>query len=586
MNFNMNKNKIINIAYKKLLRNNFQHSEIKEFLDKNTKYENIENFLQYIVKLSYKSYHNESIEMAIVLREYAEKNLNNINTNIILSKDNLIKNISLLTNDELALIHGWNATNKNSITFDFEDDCFLNIHDLKNYEYLDFMAINYQEIKGNWFNSKINQKINQCYGENRIYLFTKIQDKNLFIGKYEFQKNIRFIIDDFNIPGFLIKKEGTDSDDVDLLIKKFDVYNFKKIKSSFKLLKSRLYTEILKYENDSDKLDELFSLFNDHLPFLTTLIKKTIKEYNLNLYYFINDKYHLMIKEINKINYSLTENYSILNKFEMLILTNSYNFLISNKVFSNFENDLFLITDKKIEKDNFKIKGYKSYNNHFFDLDLNKKIFNTTKVENLITVFKRIDIDKYLFLGFYIVNNMNLIKDKSKSYLEYDLKKINHNLFTKYIINSSKKSINNSYQQIFNNLIEKNELLSQFGSIYNKRIREIKKISLKTKGINYQINSYIKKMQRDVDKKNINEYWSKDFLKIVNEIDTNFEIIKNFNVEEIIKNNLLDMDVIATQFLKNNIYDEELKKITYLDINFTQNKKEKILNLINKNNKV
>ena len=434
MNFNMNKNKIINIAYKKLLRNNFEHSEIKEFLNNNSKYENIENFIQYVINLSYKSYHSQSIEMAIVLREYCEEILKKIDTNIILSKNNLLENISLLTNDEIALIYGKNYNEKNSIIFDFEDDCFLNIDELKNYEYMNFIAINYPEIKNNWINSRINQKINQCYGENKIYVFSKIEDKNLFIGKYVFEKNIRFIQDDFNTSGFLIKKEDVESDELNDFIKKFDIYNFKKMKKSFKLLKSNLYTEILKYENDSDKLDELFSLFNDHLPFLSTLIKKTIKEYNFNLFSLINSKYQSMIKEINKINYSLTENYSILNKMEMLVLTNNYNFLISNKFYADLENNIFLITDKNINKENLKIEGYKSFNNKIFDLDLNKKIFNTTKTENLITVFKRIDIDKYLFLGFFIVNNLNLIKNKDESNLEFDLKKINNSIFTKHII--------------------------------------------------------------------------------------------------------------------------------------------------------
>jgi hypothetical protein len=145
----MNKNKIINIAYKKLLRNNFEHSEIKEFLNNNSKYENIENFIQYVINLSYKSYHSQSIEMAIVLREYCEEILKKIDTNIILSKNNLLENISLLTNDEIALIYGKNYNEKNSIIFDFEDDCFLNIDELKNYEYMNFIAINYPEIKNN-----------------------------------------------------------------------------------------------------------------------------------------------------------------------------------------------------------------------------------------------------------------------------------------------------------------------------------------------------------------------------------------------------------------------------------------------------
>ena len=583
MNFNMNKNKIINIAYKKLLRNNFEHSEIKEFLNNNSKYENIENFIQYVINLSYKSYHSQSIEMAIVLREYCEEILKKIDTNIILSKNNLLENISLLTNDEIALIYGKNYNEKNSIIFDFEDDCFLNIDELKNYEYMNFIAINYPEIKNNWINSRINQKINQCYGENKIYVFSKIEDKNLFIGKYVFEKNIRFIQDDFNTSGFLIKKEDVESDELNDFIKKFDIYNFKKMKKSFKLLKSNLYTEILKYENDSDKLDELFSLFNDHLPFLSTLIKKTIKEYNFNLFSLINSKYQSMIKEINKINYSLTENYSILNKMEMLVLTNNYNFLISNKFYADLENNIFLITDKNINKENLKIEGYKSFNNKIFDLDLNKKIFNTTKTENLITVFKRIDIDKYLFLGFFIVNNLNLIKNKDESNLEFDLKKINNSIFTKHIINASKKTINNSYQKIFNNLIEKNLTLTKFGSLYTKEIREFKKSKIRLKTISYEINFYIKKIKKDVGEKNINEHFSKDFLKLTNSIDSNFETIKNLNIENIISKKLLDTNVIANQVLNNNIYDEDLKKLTCVDINFTKNKKEKILNKVIKN---
>ncbi len=583
MNFNMNKNKIINIAYKKLLRNNFEHSEIKEFLNNNSKYENIENFIQYVINLSYKSYHSQSIEMAIVLREYCEEILKKIDTNIILSKNNLLENISLLTNDEIALIYGKNYNEKNSIIFDFEDDCFLNIDELKNYEYMNFIAINYPEIKNNWINSRINQKINQCYGENKIYVFSKIEDKNLFIGKYVFEKNIRFIQDDFNTSGFLIKKEDVESDELNDFIKKFDIYNFKKMKKSFKLLKSNLYTEILKYENDSDKLDELFSLFNDHLPFLSTLIKKTIKEYNFNLFSLINSKYQSMIKEINKINYSLTENYSILNKMEMLVLTNNYNFLISNKFYADLENNIFLITDKNINKENLKIEGYKSFNNKIFDLDLNKKIFNTTKTENLITVFKRIDIDKYLFLGFFIVNNLNLIKNKDESNLEFDLKKINNSIFTKHIINASKKTINNSYQKIFNNLIEKNLTLTKFGSLYTKEIREFKKSKIRVKTISYEINFYIKKIKKDVGEKNINEHFSKDFLKLTNSIDSNFETIKNLNIENIISKKLLDTNVIANQVLNNNIYDEDLKKLTCVDINFTKNKKEKILNKVIKN---
>jgi hypothetical protein len=405
----------------------------------------------------------------------------------------------------------------------------------------------------------------------------------LFIGKYVFEKNIRFIQDDFNTSGFLIKKEDVESDELNDFIKKFDIYNFKKMKKSFKLLKSNLYTEILKYENDSDKLDELFSLFNDHLPFLSTLIKKTIKEYNFNLFSLINSKYQSMIKEINKINYSLTENYSILNKMEMLVLTNNYNFLISNKFYADLENNIFLITDKNINKENLKIEGYKSFNNKIFDLDLNKKIFNTTKTENLITVFKRIDIDKYLFLGFFIVNNLNLIKNKDESNLEFDLKKINNSIFTKHIINASKKTINNSYQKIFNNLIEKNLTLTKFGSLYTKEIREFKKSKIRVKTISYEINFYIKKIKKDVGEKNINEHFSKDFLKLTNSIDSNFETIKNLNIENIISKKLLDTNVIANQVLNNNIYDEDLKKLTCVDINFTKNKKEKILNKVIKN---
>ncbi len=583
MNFKMNKNKIINIAYKKLLRSNFEHSEIKEFLNKNTKYEYIENFLQYIINLSYKSYDNQSIKMAIILRDYCEEILKNIDTNVILSKTSLIENITLLNNDEIALIYGKNYNENNSIIFDFEDDCFLNIDDLKNYQYMNFIAINYPETKNNWINSKINQKINQCHGENKIYVFTKIEDRNLFIGRYVFEKNIRFIENDFNTSGFLIKRENIESDELNDLIKKFDIYNLKKIKKSFKLLKSNLYTEILKYENDSDKLDELFSLFNDHLPFLSTLMKKTIKEYNFNLFSLINSKYEPMIKEINKMSYSLIENHSILNKMEMLTLTNSYNFLISNKFYSDLENNLFLITDNNINEENFKIEGYRSFNNKILNIDLNKKIFNTIKTQNLITIFKRINIDKYLFLGFFIVNNLNLIKNKNEIYLEFDLKKIDNNIFTKHIISISKKTINNSYQKIFNTLIEKNSSLTEFGSLCTKEIREFKKSKMKIKGISHEINFYIKKMKKDIDKKNINEQWSRDFLKITSNINYNFEVIKNLNIEDIINKNLLEANVITNQILKNNIYNENLKNLAYVDINFTKKKKEKILNKVIKN---
>ena len=480
--------------------------------------------------------------------------------------------------DVYVLFFGSDCDNKSKIVN-------KNIDQLKNYKYINYIAIN----------KCIENRLKNIYKLSNVkYLENDLIDINIF---YKNQNNI-------NNNSILIY-DGYKKDDKleyinNLYNKLVNIY-----KNKYKFIRtSEIKNEIL-YENKYSfynkffmgikltKNDNNFELINEFKKINKALIcyNKCNDIYDITEY-IDNISYQIENKKKNNLNIIINENISI-NAFNFLL--EIYNELKIINIYINYDNNKFIkgysfINNEKI----YNLNELKEYNNIF---NYTNEVYNNQKYKKEIDkCYLKINNNKYYFRyleKLYLKENLNIKK--------YEINKF-YNRLVRNIFNN-KKYINDLFSIIIPIYNSEKTIINTLNSIYQSNIKNInfeviivndKSTDKSIENIkNYKKNKKYKNLKIINNKKNYGTFISintgifnsngefililnSDDLITENRLNNDYYIFKNNNKIECINSLLIKYKYefnnfkIDKEYLKNGgIFDK--KSITYKRHIFSKN---------------
>lgn len=161
----------------------------------------------------------------------------------------------------------------------------------------------------------------------------------------------------------------------------------------------------------------------------------------------------------------LSPNNSYLNPFNLVVLANTYDILYGTQINADYRNNIFIcLPQNKLDTtDNGQIqmRFIKSFNNHFLDLEINKKIFDTANSATVINLLIKLDDQKYLFKGFYKVSKITIDKDLQDNFTPiFNLRPTNGIENLDFLTYSMQQETSNAYK---NNFIHFQDKVAGYG---------------------------------------------------------------------------------------------------------------------------
>lgn len=511
----MNSNKVIDIIYKKLLLNNFDHTKIRDLLFSNNEFYSFHNFLYYLFKLSKSKDSSLNVQMMKSIEEYI---------------------------NDLIDIHNINGYEQN-----FEQD--------KNYYDVEIEA--FSKTTNNII--QIEQQDFTLYGDVLIMHSTfklnniiKIFQKNKYIGEFKSVNYVNYFLNDLQITATLYininsKKEYLWKEINNLIISNYweSLFN----------LKNNLIALFTKNKINNPKIYNNIWNSNNHFSCFNYIYHYLILESNNNLF---NDFYNKYSEYLNNYSFNinlLIPNISLLSSQELALITNGYDIFIGKNISVDYRNNIYILLDKIefINQDELEIDFLEASDGKIFDCDINKMILNSLNNKNNIYIFSKRKNKMYFFNGIFKCKKINMSNDNKPSFVL--IKKKN-------IIEVQKDNIiDNSYKNIFINKISDKKMIQELSTqnelvnIISKDIQNEQLDSLLYK-YNWIIRKYIK------DHVNIN------FINAYIKLDNN--LLNNIlNVETKNYKNLLDNKIVSIWSLINELYifnkNKSLLSISYFN---------------------
>lgn len=404
----MKPNKVTDNIYKKLLKQDFLHDEINTLIELQHQFASFDNYIYYLYILSSKAFDDVKVRMCKAIETYLQ---------YLISTENLqapsldkIQRSDILSDQEIFLLGVKQFNIDSGFSFDLDDNVFICLDNTYYAQYAEIMNVSLPQKDGNFLKSKITQKF--CKHKfNKICIFKKHNDKNIFLGFYKFINTTKIYQNTLPLhSAIFINETNTNLS----LLEEYQNILDRSQKESLQKLKQICKELIIKAKKDSYYLLEIISQAGDHYCLIKQLTQHCLATDNQKLLKVIMHEFPELVQTDFSV-LELSPNNSYLNPISLVLLANTYDILYGTQINADYRNNIFiclpqnrveLTDDKQIQ-----MRFIKSYSNHFLDLEINKKIFDTANNSTVINLFIKLDDQKYLFKGFYKVSKITIDKD-------------------------------------------------------------------------------------------------------------------------------------------------------------------------------
>ncbi|MGL4950390.1 MAG: hypothetical protein ACRC4M_00905 [Mycoplasma sp.] len=576
----MSQNKVKDNIFKILLRNEFSKEDIITFLNISNEFNEFKNFIYYIFLLSEKKYETSMFEMCRALNTYLCEVIKEQNIEPLSFDD--IKTNTVLSNHEISLLGAKGYGSFHNMYFDIDDNMYINLDNINFNEYKSILNIAFNSQDKSICDSKINRRILDK-NFNKILCFKNYGDKNIFVGFYKFEK-LSFLYDGSQqLMSFILVSESSFSIDD---ITEYDNLNQRNQFDSLNILKMDI-KELLYHNIGGHKLLETieyssnhYCLFNSVIQFL---ISKNDKESMTKLLF----DYPILVNQDFNI-FKLNPWTSHVSAYELVMLANTFDILYGIRINSDYMNNIhicFDVSNFNKSDDELDLRFVKSYTNKFFDLLINKLLFNTSKQSSAIYVWNKVN-NKYQFINYFKVNKIVIGKDlKDEDTPIFKLRILNNDELINHFLYIYENSCDNNYKNMFIDIIKP-------GSKYSNWIKNTtpsnvvtnKKETERNNSILFKYNWIIKKCLLNINKPDFQKYLNAYTIFDNKTLSTLLLCLSN-DIYQLTENRIMEPWTIAYELSKQNFSDEELLNICYIDYYITKEQKySTIIDVLKKSN--
>lgn len=568
----MNQNKVIDAIYKKLLKADYSHEIIRNFLSLRFKFSNFENFLYYMLLMSQKNIDDDLFNITKYLQDYLNTIIERYHIKPLTIND--IKVGDELTNWELFILGAKGYNSKNNFYFDVDDNLYICLDNVEHKKFKNLIKIKLNNYFDGIFNSKINQKILQVKFD-KILLFKRNETKNQFMGFYNFYCFDHYYSNSQQVFGIVLYQGEIE---MDLMISyqnwkhQFYLESLNDLKTELK----QLATNFVNYSHLSDNID----LINNHHILIMNFLTSAIIDNNHKVIELMKEKYRDTL--INPLTiFSLATDVSIINEYYLVIFSGTFDILYGRQIVEDHLNNVFICFNNSSMKynddDTIDVRFVKSFNNQYFNLDINRKIFNTSEESSVIFMFDKHASNNYLFKGYYRVSKVFIDEDNNAEPTPiFKLRRLNPQEMMKSFTYIWNNSPSNNYKNAF---ISFNNEQFAYPQWFNKKQLLVRSQPTKLDVRVERLNSYIYKYNWILNK--CKEHNNSDqfarYLKVFKDFD--FKIINIIfkcygqDFEYLINNRIMEPWTIAYEMTKCNWIGKELFDNSYQD--YYPNKKAK-----------
>lgn len=569
----MKKNKILDKIFKKLIKNDYTSNDIKAFLSIEKDFKKFENFILYLWNISTKNYDDKKFIMSKSISSYLEYLITHYKIeNFTIADFEINHTLSIY---EIYLLGAKGFDGNIPYSFDIDDNCYIALGDHPSDEYKNIVNIALCFHNKSLLNSIVNQRLlsNQF---NKIFIFKKNINNYQFMGIYKIKDLSQVYENDNVFASLILIKEDYDEDDI---YSEYLNLNKRNYLLSLENLKHSANNIVIKNKKDTNKFLKLIEASDCHYILIHNLINHCLITNDLNLLTEICTKFKLMIKQELMLPLVIPNNTEI-DEFYLSLFTNTYDILYGMQMNVDLMNNIYIVVNHENFEDqdcnNLKIRFVKSYGQYFFDLDINKKIFNTIAENTSIYLFVKHD-KKIIYHGLYRVSKLIIGTDLDDNKTPiFVIRPLNCQETQKHLMYIHENHSTNNYKNAFNDFVSNN---FKYMHWYKKTefINPIK-INKKNELINtnlYKYNWVINRCLINLDNHLEYNKYNSLFLKLINGHLFNVINCVNFNYKYIIENKLMQPWTIAYQMTKQNYLNKKLFSIAYID--FYESKEEKYL---------
>lgn len=571
----MQKNKILNKIFKRLIKFNYESHDIKNFLSIEKDFNKFENFIFYLWTISTKNYQDLKFMMAKSISSYLEYLVTHYEIeNFTIDTLKVNQNLSLY---EIYLLGAKGFDGNIPFSFDIEDNCYISLNEHPYEEYKNIINIALCFHNKSFLNSLVNQRI-LSNNFNKIFIFKKNITNYQFMGSYKIKDLSQVYENENAFVSLILIKHDYDEDDIYLEYLNLNNRNYF---LSLESLRHSANNIVIKNKKDANNFLKLIDDSNSHYLLIYNLINHALIINDLNLLTDIAIKFKLMLKQ-DLMLALIIPNQTQIDEFYLSLFANTYDILYGMQINADFLNNIYIVLDHKNfenqDYNNINIRFVKSYGKYFFDLNINKKIFSTITENSCIYLFVKHD-QKIIYHGLYKVSKLviGVDLDANKTPI-FVIRPLTCNEKQKHLIYLHENHSINNYKNAFCNFAKDDfKYMHWFKDTESiKPIKTDKKNELLNTNLykyNWVINQCIFNLTSDVFYK-----YNDLFVKLTNKHLFNVLNCINFKYEYIINNKLMQPWTIAYQMTKQNYLNKKLFDIAYVD--FYETKEAKYLSCL------
>ncbi len=563
----MEQNKVIDHIYKKLIKANYSHDEIKYFLNEREHFKKFENWIYYLFLNSQKTYDDDKFKMASILGDYLVTLIERENIKPLTIE--ALQEGDILSNNEIYILGAKGYDGTNNFCFDVDDNLYICIDSIKSFKYQNIFNIKFNQYLQGFSKSKLNLKIinNQL---KRILIFTKAGNDNIFIGFYDLLSINHFYDGPNQLYGFSVIKHIKHNANTEM---QFQYKNLLQRQAEESL--NQLKTELTEIVNESSKhlykFLDIININHNHMTIILEVLNHAIKHNCQSIVFKIKNKFYEMLS-LNYTTFSLVPNVSRISQYHFTVLANCFDILWGKCINDDYLNNVFMCLNKSsMETDsegNIYVRFVKSFYGRYFELDINKKIFNTSKENTVIYLFKPID-NQYLFMGWYKVSRVIVGKDNLQAACPvFILKPANDKEIIKHAQYLLRNKSSSNYKNAFKALMENPNIDKSWFNPKTSAQRELIEVEDEKQSlINSNVMKYnwlIKKMLKTYNTSLFDKYFQSQF-EYDNRMLNYMLAIASRDFEFVIDKELMHPATIAYEMTKNSLGTKDLFDISYVD---------------------
>ncbi len=501
----MNKNKIIDHLFKKLLLKKFESKDIKLLLFSYVNFYSFENFIYYLFQLSQTNSDSLGHKMCASVNSY----------------------LSYLV--EIYHIEGYDVKNlvKNQIYSDVEIEAIshgVQVLTLRNNEvdiYKNIIFITTPLILNNNF-----------------YVFVD----NEFYGLCQSIKHTNYFFKDKQIIATMLVDVEQEQDYQWTEINNFIITKYW---DSLNQLKSNLVYLLNKHKiNDHNVYDNLynavnhFTCFNSFFNYLMWVENPLLLRDFIDLYGSYLYQYQFSIEQ-------LLDDISTVSWYELALLTNGYDIFLGDHITVTCDNEIYCIVDQweLNEQGMFILPLFTYTDNLYFDYALNKLIMQTCNSHQRIHFFERKKNETFIYKGAFKCKGLQFAEIDENRQVAFKLMK------TIPAVNQvMKKSISNEYENVFYRKLHQQPYFASFSK--QTTPFDVETFTIQEDYMNSLIYKFNWVINRFITTQDYNYAFA--FQKFDNQILLNISYIQQHKLIKAFEDHILSNWVIAKELYKKN----------------------------------